>query len=63
MTDSSKQNGERRFRSVMEVKSTYLPALSESYDRGDGLVDRAAELTQIALKKHVKRSDLRHASK
>jgi hypothetical protein len=50
---NSKQDADRRFRSIEDVKSEYLPVSSKGVDE---LVDKTADVTQSALKKHVKRS-------
>lgn len=50
---SSKKDDDRRFRSIEDVKSEFLPVSSKGMDE---LVRRTADVTQSALKKHVKGS-------
>ena len=52
MTDSK---GKRVFSSMKEVERVYFPALSKDGKEAQRLIDKTAEITQSALKKHVKR--------
>jgi hypothetical protein len=47
----SKKDQNRSYRSIKEVSNEYLPASSKGVE---DLVDRTADVTQSALKKHVK---------
>ena len=50
---SRKQGHDRRFRSIEEIRSEYLPVSSKGVDE---LVDKTADVTQNSVKKHVKGS-------
>ena len=54
---NEKPTKDRRFRSVMEVRQTYLPALvkSQSAEHMEELVEKTTEVIEHALRRRVKK--------
>ena len=57
---NEKATTDGRFRSMLEVKRAYLPALLKSQSAEDvpELIERTAEITEHTLRKHVKKQGM-----